>query len=330
VVAHVRRVRGGVARRIATVGEHLHPRGTETITPTGAAESPYPVDRLEQRPVRGHHVVEDAPGGQITAADQPVEYVDVEIGINHLAEGRDTCCGEQLTEGRGDVLLGGGRVGLVDGEEGIDLGDEAGRLPGRIELDDRAPPPSGGTRHEATDLGQLERTRVEDRGVSAQVQDDRYVGTDRVEFGTRRRTSLGDLLVEEEIAVADQPLALAAIQARAQRVEDIAKRLAVRYPAVDSAPPTDGQVVQMDVGIDEAGHDQALAHAVHRDARRGCPLGHTAIADLGDAALPDEQCLGIGRTRDGRDAAGECERGRRRGHATGPDPMAVDWSSDGK
>ena len=175
--------------------------------------------------------------------------------------------------------------------------------------------------------------------MAAHVQHDRHPVADPVQLGPGDHPALGDLLVEEQVAVADQPPVAGDVgQPRVQRIEDVGDGGAPGEPAVHAATAAEADVLQVHVRVDEPGQHDAVTDVVHREPGRAGLLSELTTADGVDAPTADDHRLGVGRPRDRDDPAHEGEVGGRlrrggqgnRCHGGQPPAGTAAISSDGK
>ncbi len=148
VITGMRRVITGVlgqtrriSRRVTAVSENLCSAGTQA-----SAQGRFP-DPLQRLVVwggeRGGHGVETEPGRHRAASRGYGEGVQIPLGFDHFTDGRDPPVPEELRPVHGgervDELL---VIRFGDSEVAIDLAyHPPGWASGRVEFDDRAPPP---------------------------------------------------------------------------------------------------------------------------------------------------------------------------------------------
>jgi hypothetical protein len=140
--------------------------------------------------------------------------------------------------------------------------------------------------------------------MTTEMERDGRAVADRIQLMAGRVTALGNLLIEEQISVTDQPIAIGNSAFRgAQRIDHVGDGPHSRDTAIYAAPAADGKVLQVHVGINEAGHDETISGVSHGYASVGSPYGKPRVPNLGDESIADENRLGVGGTADGGNSA---------------------------
>ena len=315
----------GARRRVAAVGEQLYPLDGEERLGRARSEDVAPAARLFERHRARRPQVDADASAELARRVESVHVTQPLDRLRDLADARDTVPGEGVAKPASDRLEERGLVHARERQEVVHLLDNPRRL-AAVTLDDRAACDAVLRRSEGpVDAGQLERARVEHRDVASGSQGDRDIRAHLVELGAGRQPPVGELLVEEEVALPDEPAAIDAVEVLAQDVEDVGDRLAGRRPAVDRGGRRARGDLGVGVDVDEAGHDRPLARVDDLRLRRR-QLGEQRPRPGGDdAPSGDRNDLGLPLRAAAhcQDAAGDHDELSRAVRVSGPHP-AID------
>ncbi len=177
---------------------------------------------------------------------------------------------------------------LRERKEVVHLLDHPGRL--TIVVPDDGRQPRDAVVHllvVRVDAGELERPAVEHTDVPACAQRDRDIGADAVQLLAGRQALLRQLLVEEEVGLADEPTVSGGPQVGPQLVQDGRDRPAPRSAAVHRLVLQPCRDFHVRVHVHESWGERSTAQVANLGVRsnEGCRL--LASADAADHAVQD-------------------------------------------
>lgn len=280
VVVDVGLFDGGAGGGVAAVGEHLDAVDAQQLL-GGLEIQPLAVGaRLLEGDRAGCPEVDTQPGAQLAVQVEAVHGPQSVHRFGDLTDGGHSVGREQLAHASPE-----GVVQRVSGEprerqEVVHLLDDAGGFPGLVPQDrGQSGDAVVGLAVVAVDAGQLQAAAVEDGDVAAGAYGDGHLRADRVEFGAGRQALVGELLVEEEVGLADQPAVDRLVEVGAERGEDVGDGAAARRPAVDGLVVRTGGDLHVGVDVDEARHDGTAPDVVH--PRAGADVGAGVLLGAG-------------------------------------------------